>query len=289
MQAFHGLELSAEDIPTDGEVEISCLIRNTGDRTGAEIVQLYTGDPVAQLPCPVIQLNAFVRVLLAPDEERRTSPARSAASAASRSRTHRRTSFTVGANPIGVAVNASPSQVRVTNNNDTVSVLTPSVTLATTLTAAPAEIKLNPVTGQFSIPLLTATLKETVSNNPVVGQTVTFTAKAVGGPLPLGSATTNGSGVATRTNVVVPSAIVTAPTYTAAFAGAPGFGPSSSTASLTFTGVRPFGRRPKRSFRDAASRKEPRRVTQLWGSGRAWLWPGARVMVRSGRTSRIGS
>ncbi|WP_413099594.1 hypothetical protein [Streptomyces sp. Inha503] len=42
--------------------------------------------------------------------------------------------------------------------------------------------------------------------------------------------------MASLSNVVVPPNALTAATYTAAFAGAPGFGPSSSTASLTFTG-----------------------------------------------------
>ncbi|OXY85259.1 glycoside hydrolase family 3 N-terminal domain-containing protein [Streptomyces diastatochromogenes] len=71
--AYEGIELSAERIPTDGEVEISCLVRNTGDRAGAEVVQLYTADPVAQLPRPVTQLTGFARVLLAPGEQRRVT------------------------------------------------------------------------------------------------------------------------------------------------------------------------------------------------------------------------
>lgn len=71
--AYDRLEVSAEEIPTDGEVEIGCRVRNTGERTGAEVVQLYTADPVAQLPRPVIQLTGFTRVRLDPGEERRVS------------------------------------------------------------------------------------------------------------------------------------------------------------------------------------------------------------------------
>ena len=71
--AYSGLTLSATEIPTDGEVEISCLVRNTGEREGAEVVQLYTADPVAQLPRPVIQLTVFTRLSLAPGEERRVT------------------------------------------------------------------------------------------------------------------------------------------------------------------------------------------------------------------------
>ncbi|TRO58282.1 glycoside hydrolase family 3 N-terminal domain-containing protein [Streptomyces sp. IB201691-2A2] len=71
--AYDGFELSAEEISTDGEVEISCLVRNTGDLPGSEVVQLYTADPIAQLPRPVTQLTGFARVLLAPGERRRVT------------------------------------------------------------------------------------------------------------------------------------------------------------------------------------------------------------------------
>ncbi|MEV0643316.1 glycoside hydrolase family 3 N-terminal domain-containing protein [Streptomyces sp. NPDC050619] len=71
--AHDGLELSAEEIPTDGEVKISCLVRNTGDLPGSEVVQLYTADPIAQLPRPVTQLTGFARVPLAPREQRRVT------------------------------------------------------------------------------------------------------------------------------------------------------------------------------------------------------------------------
>lgn len=64
------LSLGSAEIPTDGEVEISCRVRNTGDVPGAEVVQLHTADPVAQLPRPVTQLTGFARVFLAPGEER---------------------------------------------------------------------------------------------------------------------------------------------------------------------------------------------------------------------------
>ncbi|MBO8191986.1 glycoside hydrolase family 3 C-terminal domain-containing protein [Streptomyces oryzae] len=71
--AYSGLSLSAEEIPTDGEVEISCQVSNTGESPGTEVVQLYTADPVAQLPRPVTQLTGFVRVHLAPGQQRRVA------------------------------------------------------------------------------------------------------------------------------------------------------------------------------------------------------------------------
>ncbi|MDT0541704.1 MULTISPECIES: fibronectin type III-like domain-contianing protein [Streptomyces] len=56
--------MSSEKMVTDGEVEISCVVRNTGDRAGAEVVQLYTADPVARLPRPVTQLTGCSRLHL---------------------------------------------------------------------------------------------------------------------------------------------------------------------------------------------------------------------------------
>jgi beta-glucosidase len=43
-------------------------VRNTGDRPGDEVVQLYLHDVVAQLVRPVKQLTGFVRVGLDPGE-----------------------------------------------------------------------------------------------------------------------------------------------------------------------------------------------------------------------------
>ncbi|MCZ2849694.1 glycoside hydrolase family 3 N-terminal domain-containing protein [Modestobacter sp. VKM Ac-2978] len=51
--------------PTDGEVTVSCTVRNTGERAGADVVQLYLHDPVASVTRPVRQLVGFARVELA--------------------------------------------------------------------------------------------------------------------------------------------------------------------------------------------------------------------------------
>jgi beta-xylosidase len=66
---YASLRLSATQVPADGELDISCLVRNTGDRAGAEVVQLYLGDPVAQVTRPVIQLAGFARVPLEPGQQ----------------------------------------------------------------------------------------------------------------------------------------------------------------------------------------------------------------------------
>jgi len=65
------LMVSAAEVPTDGEAEIACTVRNTGSLPGAEVVQLYLSDPVAQVVRPVRWLAGFVRVDLEPGQARR--------------------------------------------------------------------------------------------------------------------------------------------------------------------------------------------------------------------------
>lgn len=60
-------------ISTDGAADISCSVRNTGDRPGAEVVQLYLSDPVAQVVRPVRYLAGFARVWLEPGQTRRVT------------------------------------------------------------------------------------------------------------------------------------------------------------------------------------------------------------------------
>ncbi|MFG2429659.1 glycoside hydrolase family 3 N-terminal domain-containing protein [Streptomyces sp. NPDC048590] len=60
-------------VPTDGFVDVSCLVRNTGDRPGRETVQLYYDDPVAQVARPTQQLVAFGSVELEPGEAARVA------------------------------------------------------------------------------------------------------------------------------------------------------------------------------------------------------------------------
>ncbi len=57
---------SAEEIGTDGAVELRVGVRNTGGRAGDEVVQVYLHDPVAQVARPVRQLVGFARVHVEP-------------------------------------------------------------------------------------------------------------------------------------------------------------------------------------------------------------------------------
>jgi beta-glucosidase len=60
------LRLSDSEVPTDGEFTVSVRVRNTGSRSGDEVVQLYLRDVVAQVTRPVRQLTGFTRVSLEP-------------------------------------------------------------------------------------------------------------------------------------------------------------------------------------------------------------------------------
>ncbi|MFG2626626.1 glycoside hydrolase family 3 N-terminal domain-containing protein [Streptomyces sp. NPDC048473] len=59
------------EIPTDGSAGIEVTVRNTGDREGAEVVQLYVHDPVAQTTRPQARLIGYARVELAAGQARK--------------------------------------------------------------------------------------------------------------------------------------------------------------------------------------------------------------------------
>lgn len=54
---------------TDDIVNVYCKIKNTGDRAGAEVVQLYVRDEVSSVTTPVKALKAFTKIFLEPSEE----------------------------------------------------------------------------------------------------------------------------------------------------------------------------------------------------------------------------
>ncbi|MDA8371205.1 MAG: glycoside hydrolase family 3 C-terminal domain-containing protein [Nocardiopsaceae bacterium] len=58
-------------VPTDGAVTIGCTVRNEGGAAGADVVQLYLSDPVAQVAQPQRRLVGYARVALEPGAARR--------------------------------------------------------------------------------------------------------------------------------------------------------------------------------------------------------------------------
>ncbi|MFF4693355.1 glycoside hydrolase family 3 N-terminal domain-containing protein [Streptomyces sp. NPDC001307] len=71
--SFHWDDLSVDQAEADtaGEFSLAFTVRNTGERHGTEVVQLYLHDPVASVVQPVQRLVGYTRVPLAPGEERR--------------------------------------------------------------------------------------------------------------------------------------------------------------------------------------------------------------------------
>jgi beta-glucosidase len=62
--AYSNLRLSGAKIPAGGSVDVSVDVRNTGDRGGDEVVQLYIRDDVASVAEPVKALKGFRRITL---------------------------------------------------------------------------------------------------------------------------------------------------------------------------------------------------------------------------------
>lgn len=61
------------EITTDGSYDLSLTVRNTGERDGTEVVQLYLHDPVASVTRPDVHLIGYQRLDLAPGESRRVT------------------------------------------------------------------------------------------------------------------------------------------------------------------------------------------------------------------------
>ncbi len=66
--AFSNLTVTPEIASQSGSVSVGFDVKNTGTRAGAEVAQVYVGDPSATVPRPVKELKGFSRVSLAPGE-----------------------------------------------------------------------------------------------------------------------------------------------------------------------------------------------------------------------------
>lgn len=68
--SYSNLKVSPEKITPDGQATVSVTIKNTGNRAGDEIVQLYIRDLVSSVTRPVMELKDFKRISLAPGESK---------------------------------------------------------------------------------------------------------------------------------------------------------------------------------------------------------------------------
>ncbi|MDD5621788.1 MAG: glycoside hydrolase family 3 N-terminal domain-containing protein, partial [Actinomycetota bacterium] len=67
---YSNMIMTPEIISIDGQVEISVDIKNTGSRTGDEIVQLYVNDVQSEITRPVKELKGFKRITLEPGQKK---------------------------------------------------------------------------------------------------------------------------------------------------------------------------------------------------------------------------
>jgi beta-glucosidase len=68
---YSELELSAPRISLSEPLEVSALLKNTGERFGIEVAQLYVRDRVGSVTRPVRELKGFQRIELAPGQSER--------------------------------------------------------------------------------------------------------------------------------------------------------------------------------------------------------------------------
>jgi beta-glucosidase len=66
---YSNLKVNPNETGEYGEVSISVDVRNTGDRKGKEVVQLYIRDLIASVTVPVKELKGFKKIMLEPGEQ----------------------------------------------------------------------------------------------------------------------------------------------------------------------------------------------------------------------------
>src|SRR5208282_5765471 len=68
---YGNLSVTPETLQGDGPVTVSFDLTNAGDREGAEVAEVYVGEPHAIVPRPVKELKGFAKVDLKPGETKR--------------------------------------------------------------------------------------------------------------------------------------------------------------------------------------------------------------------------
>ncbi|MEI8287954.1 MAG: glycoside hydrolase family 3 C-terminal domain-containing protein [Verrucomicrobiota bacterium] len=70
---YSGVSVSPAQIPTNGQVTVTCQIKNTGRRAGDEVAQLYFHQETSSVTTYELNLCGFERVVLQPDETKTLS------------------------------------------------------------------------------------------------------------------------------------------------------------------------------------------------------------------------
>ena len=67
---YSNLQINPTETGDYGEISISVDVKNTGDRRGKEVVQLYIRDLIASVTVPVKELKGFKKIMLEPGEQK---------------------------------------------------------------------------------------------------------------------------------------------------------------------------------------------------------------------------
>jgi beta-glucosidase len=70
---YSDIRLDKKEIDKDGEVTVSFKVKNTGNRRGSDVAQVYVHDVISTLNRPVKELGGFKKVYLDPGEEKEVS------------------------------------------------------------------------------------------------------------------------------------------------------------------------------------------------------------------------
>jgi beta-glucosidase len=70
---YSNAKASKSTMKADGKITVSVQVKNTGDRPGAEVVQLYIADPQSSVDRPAKELKGFEKVWLNPGESKKVS------------------------------------------------------------------------------------------------------------------------------------------------------------------------------------------------------------------------
>lgn len=70
---YSSLEINPEKVRPDGEVSVSCTVKNVGNLKGDEVVQLYVRDEYASVARPIKELKGFKKISLKPGEEKKVA------------------------------------------------------------------------------------------------------------------------------------------------------------------------------------------------------------------------
>ncbi len=119
---YSDLRVSASEVSPDGEVSIQATVKNTGDRDGDEVVQLYLHDLVGSVTRPVKELKGFRRLTLAAGQAIRVTFTLAAAQTAFYDRRMR---YVVEPGAFEVLVGSSSADIRLQGQFTIVGATTP--------------------------------------------------------------------------------------------------------------------------------------------------------------------